>query len=340
VKHTPRVLVLDDREQLIRRAPGADRLRDLGHVEFLDEPLSGSGRDFAGVEVLMAVRERTTLTADVLRRFPDLQLILQTGGHAYHLDGVEASRRGIPVALGRRAQAVRRAMPELTFLLALAAVRRLPEAQSALAKHTWTQPIGRTLHGRRLGILGLGRHGRGVAALGAAFGMEVVAAARSGSPGTAAEDGPDVPRLPLDEVLATADVVTVHLRLSEESRGLLDGARLQAMKDRSILVNTSRGAIVDEGALVQALRHGPLAAAGLDVFADEPLPDDSPLRDLPNVVMTPHVGWTVEEVFEEFAQIAADQLRDFLDGRLDRAELQDPDVETGRDSMGGLSERG
>lgn len=323
----PRMLVLDDWERIIRRSPGAIRLRELCRLEFLDEPLAQARIDLGDVEILMAVRERTPLPAQTLRRFPALRLIVQTGGHAYHLDGAAATRRGIPVALGRGAQVVRRAIPELTFLLALAALRRVPEARTALDQGTWIQPTGRLLHGRRLGVLGLGRHGRGVARLGSAFGMEVTGWARSADAPSALDvDGTPVTLLPLTELLATADVVTVHLRLSAESRGLLDEARLRGMKPGSVLVNTARGAVVDEAALVKVLKEGPLAAAGLDVFAEEPLPPDSPLLGLSNVVLTPHIGWTVEEVFEEFAEIAARQVEDYLSGRLRRDELLDPDV--------------
>lgn len=333
------MLVLDDREQLIRRAPATRQLRELIDVEFLDIPIAESDRDFSDVRVLMAIRERTLLPAVTLARFPNLELVLQTGGHAYHLDGAEALRRGIPVALGRRAQTVRRAVPELTFLLALACLRRLPEAEACMGSSPWSTPIGRLLANRTLGILGLGRHGRTVARLGTAFGMDVKAWARDEVPGMALEGDLEIPLLPLGELLATADVVSIHLRLSPQSTGLLDEQRLRSMKPRSVLINTSRGAIIDESALLRVLVEGRIAAAGLDVFTEEPLSELSPLLGLPNVVLTPHIGWTVEEVFEEFASIAAEQLRDYLDGHLSRAELQDPDVMTLEGSSGALAPR-
>src|SRR5690606_23712029 len=121
--------------------------------------------------------------------------------------------------------------------------------------------------------------------------------------------------------LGTADVVSIHLRLSDESRGLLGAAELAQLKQGAVLVNTARGAIVDEAAMIDALRNGPLAAAGVDVFTDEPLAADSPLRSLPNVVLTPHIGWTVEEVFDEFAAIAARQLEAYVNGTLSPDEL-------------------
>jgi phosphoglycerate dehydrogenase-like enzyme len=331
------LLVLDDREGLIAASPGLERMRDVADVRVLTGSLDQvSAAELERVQVLLAVRERTRLDADALGRMPALELILQTGGHAYHLDAEHASARGIPVALGRRAFGPRAAVPELTFALAIGALRMLPAAQRSMAAGEWRPFLGRTLQGRTLGILGLGRHGTNVARIARAFGMRVLAWQRT--PETAADD--DVELVSLDDLLRRSDVVSVHLTLSDESRGLLDRAKLALMKPGSVLVNTARGAIVDEPALVAALQEGPLAAAGLDVFAREPLAPDSPLRALPNVVLTPHIGWTVEEVLTEFAEIAAHQLEDYLGGRLRRDELLDPDVVTGETASGGLSADG
>lgn len=339
----PRLLVLDDREGFIAGAPGTRKLRELCNVAVLARPLPEvPDAELRDVRFLLAIRERTRLDAATLARFPALELLLQTGGHAYHVDRDELRRRGIITALGRRAQVVQAAMPELTFMLAIACLRRLGEASRQMASGQWSSLTGRLLAGRRLGILGLGRHGRNVARLGQAFGMDVVAWDRRGEDregrSVSARLGPDgIPLLPLEELLRSSDVLTVHLRLSDQSRGLLDHARLQSMKPRSVLVNTARGAIIEEEALVEALRCGPLAAAGLDVFAEEPLPATSPLRSLPNAVLTPHLGWTVEEVFAEFAAIAAEQVGDYLAGALRREELLDPDVEPAPGGLGGLA---
>ncbi|QNG36568.1 D-2-hydroxyacid dehydrogenase family protein [Geodermatophilaceae bacterium NBWT11] len=315
---TPRLLVLDDREGLLRDSPGGRRLTELADTRFLDVPLADvPDAELVGVTAIVTIRERTRLDAGTLARFPDLGIVLQTGGHAYHVDLAETARRGIPVTLWRTSAAPEAAMRELTFGLAIAALRRFPEATRAFDAGAWPPLLGGTLAGRRLGVLGMGRQGRAVAELGRAFGMDVVAWARPG--GAPATD--DVPRLDLDELLATTDVLSVNLRLTDESRGLLDRDRLREMKPGSVLVNTARGAIVDEVALAEVLRDGPLRAAGLDVFAVEPLPADSPLRTLPNVVLAPHVGWVVEETFAEFAQNVADQYADHLAGRLPASEL-------------------
>src|SRR4030095_3615146 len=157
----PRLLVLDDFEGRIAGAPGTDRLRELAEVTVLDRPLRDADLDaLAGVRVLLAIRERTSLDAALLERLPDLELVLQTGGHAYHADQEAAPGRGIVVALSRRARMASASVPELTFGLMLAVLRRIHPLAAEMAAGTWPPTMGRTLAGRTLGILGLGRHGR------------------------------------------------------------------------------------------------------------------------------------------------------------------------------------
>jgi phosphoglycerate dehydrogenase-like enzyme len=333
----PRLLVLDDYEGRIASAPAMARLRELAEVTMLDRPLAdGDLGGLAEVRVLLAVRERTPLDRQLLDRLPRLELVLQTGGHAYHVDQAAATGRGIVVALGRRARMPTASVPELTFGLMLAVLRRIHPLAGQLAAGDWPAAMGGTLAGRTLGILGLGRHGRPVARIAAAFGMLALAWDRD--PGRDyPDDEPVTERLPLDDLLERSDVVSVHLRLSPASTGLLDAGRLARMRPGAILINTARGAIVDEQALVAALAAGRLAGAGLDVFATEPLPADHPLRTAPNVVLTPHIGWKVEEVFAEWVEIAADQLAAWLAGRLPATEVLDPAAaQVPRDRLGGL----
>jgi D-3-phosphoglycerate dehydrogenase len=196
--------------------------------------------------------------------------------------------------------------------------------------------MGGSLAGRTIGILGYGRHGQPVARLAQAFGMNVVAWERTQASPKTDEFG--VRRLPLDELLSVSDVVSVHLRLSEESRGLLSREKLWKMKPGAILINTSRGAIVDETALIDALKEKRLGGAGLDVFNVEPLPASSPLRTLPNVLLTPHVGWKVRDVLHEFIAIAANQLALWLKTNLPRDEVLNPEaIDVERQRSGGLS---
>ena len=316
----PTLLILDDWEGRIAASACWAKLSGLVQTRFLSTSMDTvPDEDLAGVNFLLAIRERTALTAGVFARLPHLKLVLQTGGHAYHIDQGEARKRGILIALGRHAKAPLLSVPELSIAMMLGNAHMLPQAQKAMRTGQWPLLTGRTLNGRRLGILGVGRHGSRVAYIAkTAFNMEVSAWAR---PGSDVVEPKDIPRLPLDELLQTSDIVSIHLRLSGESIGLLNAERLQTMKPGSVLINTSRGAIVDEAALIHALTNGPLAGAGLDVFSQEPLPPDSPLRSLDNVMLTPHIGWTVEEVFDEFAQIACTQLLQYLQDELPPTEL-------------------
>jgi D-3-phosphoglycerate dehydrogenase len=314
------LLVLDDWESRIQGSSCWKRFEGSVEIKFLKRLLTDlPDAELEKVKYLMAIRERTTLDDEVFERMPHLQLILQTGGHAYHIDVAAAQRRKIVIALGRRVKAPLIAVPELTFALILGLMHKVYQGDEQVKKGGWPLLTGRTLSGRRLGILGLGRHGSRVAHIAStAFNMEVVAWDRTGN-NNGSNTG--LNRLPLDELLATSDVVSIHLRLSTESTGLIDQERLAKMKPDAILINTSRGAIIDEPALAAALSSGRLAGAGLDVFVHEPLPADSPLKNLDNVILTPHIGWTVEEVFEEFAQIACTQLIQYLEGTLAKTEL-------------------
>lgn len=295
-------------------------MNDLVEIKYLKEPIADVDKsELEHASFLMAIRERTALTDEVFGRLPHLKLILQTGGHAYHIDSAAAKKRGIAIALSRRGKAPLASVPELTFAMILGLLHLVPQANSAMHSGRWPVLVGRTLSNRRLGILGMGRHGSRVAEIAhTVFNMEVVAWDR---PGNSHDKKGSFPMLPLDEVLETSDVVSIHLRLSKESTELMNAEKLRRMKKGAILINTSRGAIVDEKALIEALTNGPLAGAGLDVFAHEPLAIDSPLRSLQNVILTPHIGWTVEEVFEEFAQIASTQLFEYIHGTLAVSEL-------------------
>lgn len=320
-----RLLVLDDFEGELAAAPAMDRLRQLADVEIWNRPLQQA--DYPLLQrfhTILALRERTKLDSPFFTACSELELVLQTGGHAYHLDKTTASQKGIVVALGRRVTKPMVVVPELAFGLMLGLVRHIYSLTVEMQNGTWPQAIGGSLAGRTLGILGYGRHGRPVARLAEAFGMRVIAWDRTGN-----SLGPDefgVQRLPLDDLLAQADIVSIHLRLSPESHGLLNWEKLGKMKPGAILINTSRGAIVDEPALVEALREKRLSGAGLDVFAVEPLPATSPLRTLPNVLLTPHVGWQVRDVFQEFVEIAADQLEAWLKGTLTAKEVLNPEA--------------
>lgn len=316
----PLLLILDDWEGLIQKAACWNQLKDLLEIKFLKQSIE-KANDFEieQAQFLMAVRERTALNERLFKRLPKLKLVLQTGGHAYHIDKAAAKQRNIAIASGRRAKAPLASVPELTFAFALSLMHKVYQAQKLMQNGEWSILTGRSLSNRRLGVIGMGRQGSRVAHIASsAFNMDVVAWNRNEN---TYEKNNRVKRLPLDELMETSDIVSIHLQLSEESKDLINKERLAKMKPGALLINTSRGAIVDENALIEALTNGRLAGAALDVFTQEPLAAGSPLRMLDNIILTPHIGWTVEEVFEEFADIACTQLMEFLDGNLANMEL-------------------
>jgi phosphoglycerate dehydrogenase-like enzyme len=202
---------------------------------------------------------------------------------------------------------------ELAIGLAIALMRAIPACDRAVRSGHWMTPIGRELQGKTLGIVGLGHVGGHVARIAHAFGMRVLSWSRRRDAAAAAAAGTQP--VELDDLLKSSDVVSIHATLSAESRGLLDARRLGLMKPDAVLINTARGPIVDEAALVSALAEGRIAGAALDVFEEEPLRADHPLTRLPNVILTPHIGWPTDKTYEQFASAAADALLAFMDGR-------------------------
>ena len=306
-----KLVVLNDHEGELNKAPAMARIRSLMDVVVLDRPVQSDDQPLLQTaDMLLALRERTLINGEFLDQCPNVELILQTGGHAYHVDQEAVAERGVLVVLGRRVTQPTVVVPELVFGLLLGLIRQIYPLHQQMTEGKWPQLIGDSLHGKTMGLLGYGRHGKPIARLAEAFGMRVIAWDRTGQ-----GDDPDeygVRRLPLASLLSQADVVSVHLKLSDESRGFLNRERLAMMKDGAYLINTARGAIIEEAALVERLQSGKLAGAGLDVFAAEPLAEDSPLRRLSNVLLTPHVGWQVSTVLHQFVAIAADQLEEYF----------------------------
>ena len=288
------VAVLDDYQRAIERSPAIARLKAQHRVAVFTEKFA-SEQDAAhalkGVQAVIPIRERTRFTASLIRSLPDLELIAQTGNHAYHIDMEAATAAGIVVSLAPGGNSV----TELTFGLMIDAMRRVSSSDAAMRRGEWPLVLGYVLRGKTLGILGMGKIGVEVAAIARAFGMKVVAWGPTLTAERAQKSGAEY--LPLDDVMRTADVVSVHLKLSDQSKGLLDEKRLRLMKPTAYLVNTARGPIVDEGALLEALTQNKIAGAGIDVFAVEPLPVEHPFRKLDNLVLTPHLGYVTEDSF-------------------------------------------
>ena len=265
----------------------------------------------ADCEIVVMMRERTSFPADLFARLPNLRLLLTSGMRNAAIDLAAAKAHGVTVC----GTASHPEPPvELTFALILGLVRHLvPEVQALRTGGPWQGSVGRDLAGRRLGLLGLGKTGARVARIGRAFGMEVSAwsqnltAARAEAEGVSLAPSRDV-------LLETSDIVSIHLVLSERTRGLIDAEALSRMRSDALLINTARAAIVDEAALLAALRAGTIAGAGLDVFETEPLPPDSPWRTLPNVLATPHLGYVTERNYRTYFPEIVEDIAAFLDG--------------------------
>jgi phosphoglycerate dehydrogenase-like enzyme len=309
-----RVAVLDDYHRMFDADPATERLRRRVPVDVYTDkvPLER----LRAYPVLIALRERTRFDAAFFEALPQLELIAQTGNHAYHVDMAAATKAGVLVGMAssdmQAIGAIARSTIELTFGLMIAVLRRIPQTDQAMHRGEWPSLAGRTLAGKTLGILGLGRIGREVARIAQAFGMQVLAWGPTLDAERAARSGAKF--VELNALLEQADIVTVHLKLSEDSRGLLDERRLRLIGPDSVLVNTARGAIVDEKALARVLAERALGAAGLDVFAEEPLAAGSPLRRLDNVVLTSHLGWPADLTYRIMAQAVVAIVESYLDG--------------------------
>jgi phosphoglycerate dehydrogenase-like enzyme len=305
-----RVAILDDIHDAWRHTAGIKRLRERAEVVIFTKPFGSPGA-LRGFDALIANRERTKFTRELFAQLPDVRVIAQTGNHAAHLDFAAAAEHGVVIAQASGGYSIGAA--ELTIGLAQAVMRKIPACDAALRRGEWLTPLTPILHGKTLGLVGLGRVGRHVAGLAHAFGMRVLAWSPHLTHAAAAAVG--VERRELDDLLGASDVVSIHVSLAPTSRGLIDARRLALMKPSAYLVNTARGPIVTEAALVAALREKTIAGAGLDVFDQEPLPRGHPLTTLDNVVLAPHIGWTTDDGYERFAASACDVLLAYLDGR-------------------------
>ena len=311
-----KVIVLDDYQHAIAPTPAIARLRQSADVQILHEKLANEAAVVEALrdcQAIIPIRERTKFTASLFQQLPALEFISQTGNHAYHIDMDAATAHGVVVSLAPGGNST----TELTFGLMLDVMRRISRGDQAIRRGEWPLMLGYVLKGKTLGILGLGKIGTEVAAIGRAFGMTVIAWGPTLTPERAAKSEATFMRL--EDVLRSADVVSVHLKLSDDSKNLLNETRLRVMKPSAYLINTARGAIVDEIALVKVLKEQAIAGAALDVFVEEPLPKNHPLTQLDNVVLTPHLGWPTDSGFEGFAENAVTNILDYMNGKLTRA---------------------
>jgi phosphoglycerate dehydrogenase-like enzyme len=306
-----RIVVLDDYQRVAAGLADWGRLRP-HEVVFLHEPLADEDaavHALAGFDVVCAMRERTRFPATVLERLGRLRLLVTTGMRNAAIDMEAAAARGVTVC---GTETPTHPTAELTWALILALARHVPVEDRALREGRWQTTVGTPLRGRTLAVLGLGRLGSAVAAVGTAFGMRVVAWSANLTRERADAAGAEL--VERDELFAQADVLTVHLVLSDRTRGLVGARELGLMKPTALLVNTSRGPIVDETALVEALRRGTIAGAGLDVYDREPLPRGHPLLELANTVLTPHLGYVAEDGYRLFYGQTVEDVQAWLAG--------------------------
>ena len=309
-----RVAILDDYQGVALHSADWSDVEARADIEVFSDHLDDEARladRLRHFEAIVLMRERTPVPASLLARLPKLRLLVTTGMGNAAIDLAAATEAGVTVC-GTRG--LNYPTAELTWGLILALARRIPAEDAAIRAGHWQTTLGEGLQGKTLGVIGLGRLGSQVAHVGRAFGMDVVAWSRSLTAARAAEAGAGLS--PSKEaLLERADVVSIHVVLNDGSRGLLGGAELARMKPSAYLVNTSRGPIVEEAALIEALRTRTIAGAGLDVFDREPLPADHPLLDLDNAVLTPHLGYVTKETYEVFYGDAVEDVVAYLDGR-------------------------
>lgn len=311
-----KIAVLDDYLCLSQTVADWSQLATNCEITVFDRPLAlpdEAASVLRPFDIICTLRERTPISDTLLARLPNLKMIAITGLYNRTLDVAAATKRGIVVSYTELRGTYRKATSELTWGLILAVARHIPHEASRMREGGWQSTAGITLAGRTLGLLGLGRQGRHVVPVGKALGMEVIAWSQNLTMEAAAQSG--VTRVEKDELFARSDVLSVHLVLGERTRGIVGARELALMKPTAILVNTARGPLIDEEALIKTLQERRIAGAGLDVFTHEPLADDSPLRKLPNVVLMPHQGHNVMEFYTVAYADVVENIAAFLQDR-------------------------
>jgi phosphoglycerate dehydrogenase-like enzyme len=307
-----RIAVLDDYQGAARMATGWNSLPPDSEVVFFDRHIVKSADlidRLQGFEVVCAMRERTEFSRSLFERLPDLRFISTTGIRNAAIDIVAARDHGVVVS---GTFAAGNGTAELTWGLIISAARHISVEDAAIRSGSWQTSVGADLQGRVIGILGLGKIGGHVARVARVFGMEVLAWSQNLTAEVAR--AAEARLVDKDDLFRQSDILTIHLVLSERTRGLVGSRELGLMKPTSILVNTSRGPIVDEQALAVALAEGRLRAAALDVFQTEPLPMDHPFRSLRNLVMTPHIGYVTESAYRRFFLETIENIQAYFDG--------------------------
>ena len=306
-----KIVISDDYQNCVRQLDAFEVLKGHEVTVYHDTltDLDALVERFHSADALVLIRERTPITADLLERLPNLKVISQTGGGAAHVDLDACRRHGITVMTGRGSPY---AAAELTWGLILSAMRHLPEEVENLKAGRWQRTLGTGLKGRTLGIFGYGKIGSLVARYGRAFEMDVLVWGREGTRARALDAGLTVAKSQHD-LFQRADVLSLHLRLNADTKGIVTSEHLACMKPSALLVNTSRAPLIESGALVSALKTGRPGRAAVDVFESEPVCDD-PLLKLPNCVATPHLGYVEKDSYELYFGDAFRNLVAFING--------------------------
>jgi phosphoglycerate dehydrogenase-like enzyme len=307
-----RLAILDDYQGVARALGPWDRLPGGLRIEVFRDTVSDPdalAERLRPFDALVIMRERTPFPRALVERLPNLRLLVTTGMRNRSVDLAACAAKGVIVC---GTPGFGNPTVDLTWGLALSLMRRIPEQERALRQGRWQVALGNGLEGKTLGVLGLGNLGARVARVGAAFGMRVVAWSPNLTEERAAEVG--AARVDKATLMAEADVLTLHIVLSERSRGIVGAEDIGRMKRGAYIVNTSRGPLIDQTALVSALREGCIAGAGLDVYDQEPLPPDHPILSVPNTVLTPHLGYVTEENYRVYFQGAVEAVEGYLKG--------------------------
>ncbi|GAA3308398.1 D-2-hydroxyacid dehydrogenase family protein [Arthrobacter ramosus] len=305
-----RLAILDDYQAVAHDyAPWAELADDGVDVTVFREPLADAVAALRDFDIIMAMRERTAFDAECLRQLPKLRLLVTTGMANAAIDMRAAEEQGITVCGTGGSPS---AAPELTWALLLAFARNVPFEDRRLRAGNWQSTVGFEVSGKTLGVLGLGKIGSKIAGYGKAFGMDVIAWSPNLTEETAAAAG--ARKVSKEALFREADVVSVHVRLSERSRGLVGEDELRLLGPKGVLVNTARGPIVDEAALLHGLNEGWLGGAALDVYDVEPLPADHPLLTAPRTVLTPHLGYVSSQSYARFYGEAFEDIRAWVRG--------------------------
>ena len=305
-----RIAIPDDYQDAVRHLRCFAKLREHEVTIYNDtvKDVDALAERFRDADALVLIRERTSIDDELLARLPKLKLISQTGRGTAHIDLEACKRRGIEVAVGTGSPY---APAELTWALVLAAMRRIPQEMAHLRAGGWQHVLGTTVRGRTLGIFGYGKIGTLVAGYGRAFGMNVLVWGREGSQTRARRDGHAAAESS-EAFFAGSDVLSLHLRLSDETRGIVMAEDLARMKGDALLVNTSRAELIEPGALEAALRAGHPGFAAVDVYEDEPIvAAQHPLLALGNIIATPHLGYVEQDSYELYFGQAFDNVNAF-----------------------------